>query len=54
MLEHKEKSNTRKNNDTTWGNKPESTERRKIKKIPTKSKTIHTKQDIPNNEREFY
>ena len=33
---------------TTWGNKLESTdERRKIKKILTKGKTIQTKQDIP-------
>ena len=37
-----------KNNSTTWGNKPESTgQRRKIKEISTKGKTIQTKQDIP-------
>ena len=37
-----------KNNNTTWGNKPESIgERRKIKKISTKGKTIQTKLDIP-------
>ena len=35
-------------NRVTWGNKPESIdERRKIKEISTKSKTIQTKQDIP-------
>ena len=34
--------------NTTWGNKPESTgERRKIKEMSTKGKTIQTKQDIP-------
>ena len=44
----KEMAKKEKNNDTTWGNKPESTgERRKIKEIPTKGKTIQTKQDIP-------
>ena len=38
----------RKNNNTTWGNKPESSgERREIKEILTKGKTIQTKQDIP-------
>ena len=41
-------SNTGKNNSTTWGNKPESAgERRKIKEISTKGKTIQTKQDFP-------
>ena len=44
----KEKSTQEKNNNTTWGNKPESTgERRKLKEISTKGKTIQTKQDIP-------
>ena len=36
-----------KNNNTTWGNKPESPgEKRYIKEISTKGKTIQTKQDI--------
>ena len=44
MLEQKGKGNTRKNNNTTGENKPESTgERRKIKEIST----IQTIQDIP-------
>ena len=44
-----------KNNCTTWGNKPESSgERREIKEILTKCKTIQTKQDIPKNEKIFY
>ena len=52
-----------KNNSKTWGNKPESTgQRRKIKEISTKGKTIQTKQDIPKQlkkilstiEREWY
>ena len=47
MEEQKGKGNTRKNNNTTWGNKPESTgERRKIKEISTKGKTILKKYDI--------
>ena len=51
MLGQKEKNNTRKNNNTTWGNKPESTgERRKIKKILTKGKAIQTKQNIPKQQ----
>ena len=42
------KSNTRKNNDATRGNEPEiNGERRKIKKMLIKDKTIQTKQDIP-------
>ena len=42
MSKQKEKGNTKKNN-TTWGNKPESAgERRKIKEISTKGKTIKT------------
>ena len=36
------------NSSTTGGNKPESSsEKRKTKEIPTKGKTIQTKQDIP-------
>ena len=51
----KEKSNTRKNHNTTRVNKPGGTgERRKIKKISRKDKTIRTKQDILNNEKQFY
>ena len=47
MERRKGKGKTRKNNNTTWGNKPESTgERRNIKKMPTKSKRIQTKRDI--------
>ena len=40
LLGQKGKSNTRKNNNTTWGNKPENIGERKIKKISTKGKTI--------------
>ena len=48
MYEQKGKGNTKKDNSTTWGNKPESTgERRKIKEISTKGKTIQTKQETP-------
>ena len=44
----KEKAPQEKNDNTTLGNKPENTgERRKIKKISRKSKTIQTKQNIP-------
>ena len=40
-LEQKRKDNTRKAYNKTWGNKPETTgERRKIKEISTKGKTI--------------
>ena len=36
MLEQKGKDQTRKNNSTTWGNKPEGTgKRRKIREIST-------------------
>ena len=43
----KKKATQEKNNNTTWGNKQESTgESRKIKDISTKGKTIQTKQDI--------
>ena len=49
MERQKGKDNTRKNNNTTWGNKPESTgERRKKKEIPTKGKTLQAKHYIPN------
>ena len=42
------------NNSTTWGNKPENTgQRRKIKEISTKGKTIQTKQDIPKQRKEI-
>ena len=44
----KENATQEKNNNTTSGNKPESPgERRKIKEISTKGKTIQTKQVIP-------
>ena len=46
----KEKGNTKYNN-TTWGNKPERAgERRKIKEISTKGKTIQIMQDIPKQQ----
>ena len=49
MLGQKEKSHTRKNSNTTLGNKPESTgERRKIKKQYRQNRTFQ------NNERKFY
>ena len=47
MQEQKARSNTINNYNTTLGNKSGSTgERRKIKDISTKGKTIQTKQDI--------
>ena len=47
MWEENGKDNTRKNNNTIWGNKPEGLgERRETKAISTKGKTIQTKQDI--------
>ena len=49
MLGQKRKKTTQENNNTTWGNKPENTvDKRKIKKILRKFKTILTKQDILN------
>ena len=49
-----EKSDRRKNNNTTWENKPENTgEKRKIKKILTKGKIIQTKQDISKERKEI-
>ena len=46
--------NMGKNNSTTWGNKPENTgQRRKIKEISTKGKTILIKQDIPKQRKEI-
>ena len=46
--------NMGKNNNITWGNKPENTgQRRKIKEISTKGKTIQTKQDIPKQRKEI-
>ena len=54
ILGWKWKSNTRKNNNTTWGNKQESTgERRKIKKISINGKTIQIKQDIPKQRKKI-
>ena len=54
ILEQKGKGNTGKNNNTTWENTPESTgERRKIKEISTKGKTIQTKQDIPKQRKKI-
>ena len=54
MYEQLGKGNTRKKNNTTWGNKPESTgKRRKIKEISTKGKTIQTKQDIPKHRKKI-
>ena len=55
MKEQKGKGNTRKIKNTTWGNKPESTgERRKIKEISSKGKTIQKNRKFHNNERKFY
>ena len=53
-LEPKRKDNTRKAYNKTWGNKPErSGERRKIKEISTKGKTIdkteHSKTMMENS-----
>ena len=46
-LGQKRKTYTRKNTNTTRGNKPEKAgERRKIKKISRKGKTMQPKQDI--------
>ena len=46
--------NMGKNNSTTWGNKPENAgQRRKIKDISTKGKTIQTKQDIPKQRKDI-
>ena len=43
-----------KNNSSTWGNKPESSgERREIKEISIKSKTIQTKPDIPKQRKKI-
>ena len=49
-VETKRKKQHKKNNNKTWGNKPESPEeRRKIKEILAKGKPIQTKQDIPKH-----
>ena len=54
MWEQNGKVNTRKNNSTTLGNKPKSSgERREIKEISTKGKTIQTKQDIPKQRKKI-
>ena len=54
MEEENRKDNTRKNNSTTWGNKPEgSSERWKTKEISTKGKTIQTKLDIPKQRKKI-
>ena len=46
--------NMGKNNSTTWGNKLENNgQRRKIKEISTKGKTIQTKQDIPKQRKKI-
>ena len=51
MWEQNGKDNTRKNNSTTGGNKPESSGvRREIKEISKKGKTIETKQNIPTKQ----
>ena len=53
-VETKRKKQHKKNNKTTWGNKPEITqERRNIKKISTKGKAIHTKQNIPKQRKKI-
>ena len=45
---------TREKNNTTWGNKLESSgERREIKEISTKGKTIQTKQGIPKQRKKI-
>ena len=54
MWEENGKDNTRKNNSTALGNKPEgSGERRETKEISTKGKTIQTKQDIPKQRKKI-
>ena len=54
MWEDNGKDNTRKNISTNCGNKREiSGERREIKEISTKDKTIHTKQDIPKQRKKI-
>ena len=54
MWEQKGNGNTRKNNSTTCGNKPESTgERNQIEEISTKGKTIQTKQDMPKQRKKI-
>ena len=49
MLGEKGKRNTRKNNITTYVNKPKVQVKEGRLKIPTKLKTIKTKQDIPKH-----
>ena len=52
--EQKGTGNTGKNNSTTRGNKPESAgERRNIKEISTKGKTIQTKQNFPKQRKKI-
>ena len=52
MQRRKGKGNTRKNNNTTWGNKPESTGKKgRLKKYRQRVKQNSTFQ---NNERKFY
>ena len=54
MWEENVKDNTRKNNSTTWGNKPEgSGKRNETKEISTKGKTIQIKQDIPKQRKKI-
>ena len=48
------KGNTRKNNNITWGNKPESTvKRRKIKEISTKVKQYKQNRTLQINEQQL-
>ena len=54
MSETNGKDNTRKNNSTTWGNKPETSgEKKETKEISTDRKTMHAKQDIPKQRKKI-
>ena len=53
-MRNRKEDNTGKTYNTTWGNKPKSAgERRKIKEISIKDKTIQTKQDIPKQRKKI-
>ena len=54
MYRQKILGNTGKNNNTSRGNKPESSgEKNMIKTISTKGKTIQTNQDVPKQQKEI-
>ena len=54
MWEQKGKGNMRKNNSTTWGNKPESTGKRRFKRYRQRVKQYRQNRTSQNNERKFY